>query len=229
VLWLLLTATLLVYIGRYTNVDLALADWMFDRTSHSFPWKDTWFASVFVHQWLKYFFIAVGFALLGTAVIEIGFAAHRFDPVVQRKLAVVAAAYILVPLVVSLVKNHSVHYCPWDLERYGGFAPYVRIFEHLPLGFADGHCFPAGHASSALWVAALAVFWLPDRPRAAAYVFAVGLLPGLFLGWVQQMRGAHFLTHTLWSAWIASAVIVVLARYLKLGERPLFRPRHLPR
>jgi membrane-associated PAP2 superfamily phosphatase len=30
----------------------------------------------------------------------------------------------------------------------------------------------------------------------------LAVLVGLGLGWVQQMRGAHFMSHTLWSGWV---------------------------
>ena len=56
----------------------------------------------------------------------------------------------------------------------------------------------------------LAVLWLPNNPRRAALVFLAGIGAGFTLGWVQQMRGQHFLTHTLWTAWLSSAVIVAL-------------------
>ena len=31
---------------------------------------------------------------------------------------------------------------------------------------------------------------------------------GAASGWLQQMRGAHFLTHTLWSMWISCAIVL---------------------
>lgn len=68
----------------------------------------------------------------------------------------------------------------------------------------------AGHASSALWLVSVAVYWLPARPARAAGMALLALLPGLALGWLQQLRGAHFLTHTLWSAWIACALVLLL-------------------
>jgi len=37
------------------------------------------------------------------------------------------------------------------------------------------------------------------------------------VGWMQQLRGAHFLTHTLWSIWIA--VLIVYLLYRILGSR----------
>jgi membrane-associated PAP2 superfamily phosphatase len=73
-----------------------------------------------------------------------------------------------------------------------------------------GQCMPAGHASAGLWLVALAVFWLPERPRLAGAVGAAMLALGFAMGWVQQLRGAHFLSHTLWSMWIACAIVTVL-------------------
>ncbi|UUZ57577.1 hypothetical protein LP419_13670 [Massilia sp. H-1] len=32
------------------------------------------------------------------------------------------------------------------------------------------------------------------------------------IGWIQQLRGAHFLTHTLWSMWIACALVITVWR-----------------
>ena len=40
---------------------------------------------------------------------------------------------------------------------------------------------------------------------------------GMLLGGVQQLRGAHFLTHTLWTAWIACAVAGLLYALLVIG------------
>jgi membrane-associated PAP2 superfamily phosphatase len=61
-----------------------------------------------------------------------------------------------------------------------------------------------------MWFSALAVLWLPNNPRRAAWVFLAGIGAGFTLGWVQQMRGQHFLTHTLWTAWLSSALVVAL-------------------
>ncbi len=36
------------------------------------------------------------------------------------------------------------------------------------------------------------------------------LLAGLLLGAAQQLRGAHFMSHTLWTGWICWSVAVLL-------------------
>jgi membrane-associated PAP2 superfamily phosphatase len=48
----------------------------------------------------------------------------------------------------TLIKGFSQTSCRWDLQAFGGVAPYVS---HWNLGVRDGgggHCFPAGHAST---------------------------------------------------------------------------------
>jgi membrane-associated PAP2 superfamily phosphatase len=77
---------------------------------------------------------------------------------------------------------------------------------------------PAGHASSALWLVALAVYWLPDRPSAARLAAAAAIVFGAVVGFLQQLRGAHFLTHTLWSVWIACAIVLAAVVVLQAAN-----------
>lgn len=209
---LLIGALMLAWMGRYTDFDLQLSDWMYDPAQGDFPWRHKWLAAVFVHQWMNYFFIGLGAACALMLVGDMAFGWHGLSSATRRKLAAVVGTAVVVPTTVSFLKHLSVYHCPWDVARYGGFAPYLRPFEQVVEGIRAGHCFPAGHASGALWLSAFAIFWLPERVAVAAAVFVLGLVPGLVMGWVQQMRGAHFLSHTLWSVWIATLAIVIFAR-----------------
>ena len=94
----------------------------------------------------------------------------------------------------------------------------MKLLEHLPSDayINSGNCFPAGRATTALWLASLCIFWLPNKPKKALSVFMLGLVFGLVLGWVQQMRGAHFLFHTLWSMWLASLSILIMLECAKI-------------
>lgn len=218
-LYSLLSFLLLIgYVSRYTNIDLLLADSMYSTVGHAFPWRNNWFASVFMHRWVKYVFIVAGVGILGLLIVDASRSIKLLNNTTRKKLAVVTSSFIAIPAVVSMLKSQSIHHCPWDLQRYGGYAPYLRLFDSFPDGVKAGHCFPAGHASSGWWLAACFVFWLPGHPRMAALILILGLVPGFMLGWVQQMRGAHFLTHTLWSAWIASLIMLILARLLLSGQ-----------
>ncbi len=208
------TGLLLILVSRYTSLDVRIGDWMFDFSRHDFPWRHNWFAAVFMHEAIKIALIAFGLAIVLLLTVDQLKIPAFLAADMRYTLRVVVASLVLVPLLVSLLKSVSIHACPWDLMRYGGQAPYLRLFDSLPALASPGHCFPAGHASSGLWLAAFSVYWLPNQPRRAAIAFGIGLIPGILLGWVQQMRGAHFLTHTLWSLWLTGLIVVVAARLL---------------
>ena len=108
-------------------------------------------------------------------------------------------------LAITVLKRLNHTSCPWDLAEFGGVARHVS---HWLWGVRDGgagHCFPAGHASTAF--AYLAGWFVLRRsaPRAAGRWLLGALLAGMLLGLAQQMRGAHFMSHTLWTAWICWA------------------------
>jgi len=54
------------------------------------------------------------------------------------------------------------------------------------------------------------MLWYPERKRRCIAVGVVALVLSFGMGWVQQMRGAHFLSHTLWSLWLSWATVLVL-------------------
>lgn len=214
---LALSAAIILWIGNNTNIDLALADAAFDPVTHSFPWQHAWIAEQFNHIILKSLFTVLA---VGAVLLALWDGYRPFDGWTSERrtgLRVVAMSAVLVPLAISLLKQASASHCPWDLQRYGGTAPYIRLLEWMPSGVASGHCLPGGHASSALWLVSIAAFWWPHRPRKALAIGASMLVLGGAVGWMQQLRGAHFLTHTLWSAWIACTLVAAIYAFNAKG------------
>jgi membrane-associated PAP2 superfamily phosphatase len=207
---LILAALVIVILEQFTNIDLWLADYYYSPELKTFVWKNTWFAKNLMHIYVKDFIISGAVVLISFVLLDTFVKFRWLDTISRLRLRFVASASIIIPLVISMLKHRSMLHCPWDLTRYGGDAPFVRLLSHIPLGMKAGHCFPAGHASTGLWLAAICVFWLPDQPKMALRMFFAGLSVGFILGWVQQMRGAHFLFHTLWATWLASLMIVVM-------------------
>jgi membrane-associated PAP2 superfamily phosphatase len=235
---LVVGALFILWIGRYSDIDLLLADTLFDTASNSFPWQHAWLTETFSHLILKWLLMLAALGFIGYAAIDAIWPLARFGALDRLRIRIVALSAILVPAVISSLKQVSSSHCPWDLARYGGDQPYVRIFDTLPIGAIPGHCLPAGHASSALWLLSLAVYWLPAQARAARTAASVGITFGALLGFLQQLRGAHFLTHTLWSIWIACAIVVfviVALQRRKAGAGASLTPplcpsgsRHMP-
>lgn len=226
VLALSASAALILWLGQCTDVDVRLADMVYDHTRGVFPWQHAWFAEQFNHVILKALLSCLAGAAVVMALWDTWRPRAHWTPARRLGMRVLGMSAISVPVVVSLLKRASTSHCPWDLERYGGHAPYIRLLELMPAGVDPGHCLPGGHASSALWLIALSAFWWPEQPRRALGVGALMMAFALGVGFIQQLRGAHFLTHTLWSAWIAC--VVVMANY-SLAKRQTFGYSSVPR
>jgi membrane-associated PAP2 superfamily phosphatase len=174
--------------------------------AQGFRWRDTWWASTLLHDGGR----LLAWALLAWQVA----AALRPAPAGPgraeraRWIVVMLACVLAVPA----LKRYSATSCPWDLADFGGPAHYVS---HWQWGVADGggaHCFPSGHAVAAFAFFGLYFLWRDhDRRRARAWLAAV-LAAGMLFGTAQLARGAHYPSHTLWSAWLCWLICVVAAR-----------------
>ena len=212
---LLIFAAFNILLGQFTNIDLMIEDYYFDANTQQFIWKNTWFANDLMHGYVKYVITGIGRLLLLVVILDFIYPWRIISQWLRIRLRFVAIASFIIATSVAVFKHFSVLHCPWSVNRYGGSAPFIRLFDFVPSSVQAGHCFPTGHATVGLWLAALCVFWLPHKPKIAFTVFLLGLSVGFALGWVQQMRGAHFLFHTLWATWFATLVIVVMLSLTK--------------
>ena len=127
-----------------------------------------------------------------------------------RELRRPAAFFMIAALlsigVVGLLKTLTNVDCPWDLAAFGGRFPYVELFADRPDALRVGRCFPAAHASSGYALLALYFTFRERHAGLAKLGLALGLLTGLTFGLAQQARGAHFVSHDLWSAFLVWTV-----------------------
>jgi membrane-associated PAP2 superfamily phosphatase len=191
---------------EYSGFDSWWVSHFYDARTHSWPFKDHWLFQTVIHQGGKDLDIAAG--LLWLAL----FALSWFAPTLknQRRLLV----YFLVatgtgPLLVGAGKHLAHIYTPWDLAIFSGTLPHIRLFDPVPTGLPVGHAFPAGHASGGY--AFLSLYFAMDRLGSCRKIY--GLVTGLGLGLVfglgQQIRGAHFPSHDLFTlviCWYAALV-----------------------
>ena len=201
-----------------SGLDLVLAHWI--GTTQGFALRDHWLFTTVLHEgarrlsWL----LVVGLSLAVWWPVGVLRQLDRW-----QRLQLVVSILLGLALVVA-IKRISSTSCPWDLAEFGGLARYVS---HWRFGLVDGggaHCFPAGHASAGFAFVG-GYFVLRDRaPRAARIWLATALTAGLVLGVSQQMRGAHFMSHTLWTAWLCWTVAwachsLVTTWRLRSGEK----------
>ncbi len=133
----------------------------------------------------------------------------------RRDLLVVFATLASVPLLAGLGKTATNVFCPSEIRRYGGDVPYVTLCSRFPPAdrpVRRGHCFPAGHASGGFALVSLA--GLARSRRGAALGLLAGLVAGGAMGVYQMLKGAHYLSHTVFTMVLAWGVFLVWRRIL---------------
>ncbi len=177
--------------------------------ARGFPLRDHWITAGLLHQggrWLT----------TGLAVMMLVNAVRPLWPGLTRRerwgaVALTAVSLILIPL----LKQGSTTSCPWDLAEFGGVARYVSHWRFGVLDGGPGHCFPSGHASSAF--AFFSLFFMLRRayPAQARAALTTVLVLGTLYGMAQLARGAHYPSHTMWTAWICWTLAVIAAPALR--------------
>lgn len=213
---LLISAIALLLVFETTRLDLLLATPLFDPTSGDFPLRRNWLLNGVMHDQVKSVTTLGVITMLGVCGLGMRGRLAWLPPHSARLAAI---GMLLIPAATSVLKHLTNRHCPWDVIDFGGYAPYVGLL-HLPsANIAPGACFPAGHASLGflwlIWGVALRATSVPAARLAgtAATVF------GLVLGAGQMLRGAHFLSHTLWSLWLAWAICIALAAALPMNPQ----------
>lgn len=213
-LWTLLLFALFATWDR-SSLDLVLARWF--GTANGFPLRDHWLWSTVLHQGARRVAWAFQFVLL----LAIWWPFGALRRISRRQRAHMFLAAMLSLLAISTLKNMNTTSCPWDLSEFGGAARYVS---HWTWGIGDGgvgRCFPAGHASAAFCFLP-GYFWLREKaPREAKIWLIATLVAGFTIGLAQQVRGAHYLSHTLWTGWMCWIIAALCHGLLERRPRQL--------
>lgn len=200
----LLAMLLLLILWELGGLDLRITRWF--GTARGFGWSHHWLTASVLHDGVKYA------AWLLAIVLAVGIwrPVFAFKALTQGQRLWLILTAIGAAMLISWLRRHSVTSCPWELREFGGtVADYVP---HWRPGTdrGPGQCFPSGHASTAF---ALLPGWLALRrsaPRFSRAWLLVVVGMGVLLGWVQVMRGAHFVSHWIWTGWLCAAFTIAM-------------------
>lgn len=205
--WPVLGMSLIIAICGATGADFWLADHLYAGQGNRWALKQAFLTEDVIHIAGRNLSLLAWLSVLTAYVFSI----HRDDwSHLRRPLAYLLLATLAGSVLVAWTKSWSNVDCPWDLLKYGGERPYIDLFSQRPEGLSRGRCFPSGHASGGYAWLALYFFLLAARPSLRWWGLATGLALGLIFGISQQLRGAHFLSHDLWTAticWASSAAL----------------------
>ena len=192
------------------DLDPELAEFFYDRNLQEWPWTHSLLAEPIIHDGGRKLVISVA------AICLLIIAESYSNAVLIRWRR--AALYLLLCISLgtglaaggkSLLNRH----CPWSLQEYGGDQieqPWFHAPSDVPMKQKRGRCFPAGHASGGFVMTAFYyLFYGRNRARSrAGLLFGLGL--GTLFSFGQMARGAHFLSHNIWSAWLCWCVVTLL-------------------
>lgn len=205
-LWLLVITTV-----HLAGTDLWLAQALYRIEGGQWLLRDHWLSYHLLHEGGR---LLVALMLLTNLGVVL-WAGWRRQLSLLRAATLVLVSVVTSMLLVNLLKGATGLDCPWDLRPFGGERLFHDLFESLPADQPGGRCFPAGHASGGYGWLALYFAALHLDPRWRWRALAVGLGLGLLFGLGQQLRGAHFLSHDLWTlalCWWCGCALDALCR-----------------
>ena len=182
------------------KIDLLLsAPWV--SNTGEFYLKNNWFLDTLGHQYFKYLFI-----FFYTILFFLWLCSFKFE---QLKSKCFEYGYFFIVsmiclIAISILKAHSSHSCPWSMTVPTNHGFYWNFFAN------EGHCFPGGHASVGFSLITGFFIYQLNRPKLAYFYLSLGLIMGFSMGWIQIMRGAHFLSHNLWTLWITLFINILI-------------------
>jgi len=225
---LMTSAVALVAIFGGSDLDRIVSRWFFDDTQRLFPLANHWLLKTVLHDSARTVSAVAALAVLALAASawlapKLGRMSGRRQELLFASVGALAAAAL-----VGTLKHFSTHACPWDLTDFGGLASYRQLFTAPTSLHAVGGCLPAAHPLTGYAWLGLGFVLYPTARGRARQAWCLAFTAGTVCGVVQIARGAHFLSHVLWSAWFVWAVNVAIltACLLVLASVPA---RALPR
>jgi membrane-associated PAP2 superfamily phosphatase len=197
----------LALLGQFSELDVAVSNLLYDSAQGRWRIGNTWLTQNVLHDGganaIKLVAVLVLLGLAGT-LMSSGLRRWR------RSFGYAFLCMLLGTGLVSAGKQVSNVDCPWSLEQYGGKRPYIPAFSARPADMPRGVCFPGGHSSGGFSLFFL-YFLFRDRNRRLALTgLGVALATGTLFAATQWVRGAHFVSHDIWSAFICWSVALLL-------------------
>lgn len=180
------------------GLDLRIADSFYSAPMGGFPARHDYLLEQVLHHGGDRVIIVVGVMAMMLALLSlIRPRWHKY----RRPAVLVVVAMGVTTGLVAVAKHLTNVDCPWALTRYGGDRPYVPLFADRPDALPRGECFPGAHSAGAFSLMSVAL--LCRRRRYSIAVLAGAIALGAGFAFVQWLRGAHFVSHDLCSAWCA--------------------------
>lgn len=171
--------------------------------NYGFGLKNIWWYDNFSHYYLKlwqeFIFLLI---LIGIFIRKYQFRWLILQD--NRPYIMILVMCLISTSMIGILKHFSSHSCPWSILQLHN--QHIQFIQHV----GQGGCFPGGHASLGYaWCAGFFAFYQTNRKLAHFYLIS-GLILGTTMGFIQMMRGAHFISHNFWTLWITWAIDFII-------------------
>jgi membrane-associated PAP2 superfamily phosphatase len=207
----LVAFSVIVFCMEMTQIDVWLAGRFYNAELKLWPYREHWLTQTVLHKGGRYFVYVVGIGLLLFCLASYRSKSKLY--VYRRHLTYLVLASLAGPLFITYLKSHTHIYCPWDVVMFGGSKPHVKLFDPVDNTFSVGHCFPSGHSGLGFTFVSVYFFFLVVKPEYRYYGLLAGLVTGFIFGVNQEIRGAHFFSHDVFSlaiCWFSSLILFVV-------------------
>ena len=206
VYWLFLCAFVALTIIYIFDLDFYFADLIY-QPEKSWQYQDAWLTDVLIHKYGKYILILLYLTFLFHFI-----ASDKKNEDHEKRYGkiVLLISLLLGAFSVTLLKQLLEVDCPWDLSRYGGDKLFFPLFKYASASLPSSHCFPSGHASTGFTWFSLYFYSCIYYPKYKLRILAAILFMGFLYGASQQFRGAHFISHDIWSMLVCLTVNIVI-------------------
>lgn len=154
------------------------------------------------HYGLKYVVICIAVLHLITLFY---LKLSKKNPILQKICMMVLFSMACSVSYIAVLKSFSAHACPWSMV-----STHLGTIHWSQNVNTSAKCFPGGHASGGFSLIILFFAYRYDYPKIAQTGLILALTLGFMMSWVQMIRGAHFLSHNLWSLWWSWLIAFVI-------------------
>ena len=196
----------LAVLSEYSGLDVLIESYFFNSQTGSWPYKSLFITNDILHIGGRDLIVLL--AAFNIIAIIMSFFVKSMRPYRKHLLFVLIASATGL-LIVNILKNTTHIYTPWSLKIFGGDKPFIRIFDAVPFASSVGHAFPGGHSSGGFAVISVYFVLLAMNNKCQYYGLVIPLMLGICFSITQEIRGAHFLSHDLFSlviCWDSSLV-----------------------
>lgn len=197
--WIALIGLSLFALMNIAGVDFIWAHILYQWQGGSWQLQHHWLTEQVLHHCVRSINQMVILVLIGAYLYRLFRVKNDLK---TQALGVLILSLLACFLCISLLKRLIPMECPWDLQQFGGLKPYIGLFQARPSSMPGTECFPAGHASIGFAWISLYFYYQNVNPFYRITALVAALCLGVGLGFVQQLRGAHFVSHDIASALI---------------------------